>query len=265
MERGFEDGSEGCWRPPVTPFKNEDGEELTARKKGSGREKEKRWDRTGRSSQEIEEPGKSRGRHKAIPISEVDAKVLSAAVAGDILALRSALEEGGDKNVMSPEGHTPSFLAIEYDQVELLKELLKARANVDLAEYKSSLPTHLATERFSLETLQLLLEAGAGPNVLGGEKGASPLYAAAAVGNAAALRLLLKARADANLASESGATPLYAACEGGYLDAVNHLLRAKADPKLADKKGSAPIHGAAAGGHALILHMLTTEVTAVTA
>jgi ankyrin repeat protein len=82
------------------------------------------------------------------------------------------------------------------------------------------------------------------------------LLAAAQQANAAEVRALLAAGADANARASDGSTPLLYAAHFADADSVQALLGAKADPNLANRYGVAPMHEAALRADASLLKTL---------
>jgi uncharacterized protein len=68
-----------------------------------------------------------------------------------------------------------------------------------------------------------------------------PIWCAAALGDSAAVRRELVARADPNAVGDQGSSPLHVAAEYGHLDVVELLLAAGADPNQADPHGNGPL------------------------
>jgi ankyrin repeat protein len=89
--------------------------------------------------------------------------------------------------------------------------------------------------------------------------GVTPLHRAAESGNAAAVKRLLAAGADAEArGGEDGATPLHLACAQGHLEAVLALAEAprRADVGARDGEGELPLGVAALNGHADVVEAL---------
>ena len=76
--------------------------------------------------------------------------------------------------------------------------------------------------------------------------GLTPLHYAALSGSAAAVGLLLDARADVAAADEASDGALDRGGEGDD-GVVSQLLRARAEPRSADANGLAPLHHAGEG------------------
>ena len=94
----------------------------------------------------------------------------------------------------------------------------------------------LATERRQLETLKALLARGVAPNDQNApvvEYGKSIVFEAVDTGDAAYVRALVEAGADAKRANEYEVPPLAEAARTGNLEMCQILLKAGADPNAA--------------------------------
>ncbi len=109
------------------------------------------------------------------------------------------------------------FQAIERCDVSTIKELLAAN-------------TSLAIERYNNDARR-----------------PTPLHAAARFGNAAVIRLLLRAGADANALDAEHTSPLGVAAVFGHLTVVQELLAAGAHASIRNKFGFTPLTAALAG------------------
>ena len=96
---------------------------------------------------------------------------------------------------------------------------------------------------------------GADPNVPRPSDGMLPLIAAAAGGNAALVRTLVK-HVDVNRANDVGLTPLFIACSEGHTEVIEILLEGNASPLLCHDDGNSPLWIAAARGDAAAIRML---------
>src|SRR5437016_2900469 len=93
-------------------------------------------------------------------------------------------------NHRDADGSTPLQWAVYHDDVTEVRRLLKAGANVSLANNYGASPMSLAAEVGNAEILKLLLDAGANadsPN----PDGQTALMAVARTGNVAAAQLLI--------------------------------------------------------------------------
>ena len=103
---------------------------------------------------------------------------------------------------VSPTIAAPIHDAAEAGQVERIKALIKAGANVNVSEKGSGLgltPLHLAALYDRTGAIKTLIDAGADANATASTNvGATPLLFAAGNVDATAVKLLLKAGAEAN-------------------------------------------------------------------
>ena len=83
-----------------------------------------------------------------------------------------------------------------------------------------------------------------------------PLVLASTNGNAAVVRLLLEAGADANATMKGGETPLMLAARSGSVDAVKALLVRGAKHDRRESHGQTALMWAAAEGHAPVMRAL---------
>ena len=99
-----------------------------------------------------------------------------------------------DVNHRDPDGSTPLQWAVYDGKVTEVQRLLKAGANVSLANNYGASPMSLAAEVGNAEILKLLLDAGANADSPNPE-GQTALMAVARTGNVAAAQLLIDHRA----------------------------------------------------------------------
>ena len=113
------------------------------------------------------------------------------------------LAKGANPNTPGPDGTTAIMWASANDDVELVRALIKAGADVKL---KNQFGTTALTEAAivgSTRSIEALLKAGADPNTKNPE-GESALMAVARGGNVDAARRLLEAGADVNAKEDFG-------------------------------------------------------------
>lgn len=118
---------------------------------------------------------------------------------------------------------SPLFRAVEYGDVDKVKELLRDGA-CDVNDTTSGrMPLHVAAESNDVEIATLLLEHGALAN-LEDTHTETALFDAARNGNLEVATVLVSNGALANGKNDSGKTPLYAAVSFGHIDMVKLLL-----------------------------------------
>ncbi|KAJ5520198.1 hypothetical protein N7463_000651 [Penicillium fimorum] len=117
-------------------------------------------------------------------------------------------------------GSTPLFAAAQLGKTEIVRCLLKSKADVNLCNKNGETPLHVAAYHGHLEVTELLLEADADPNVEDKE-GWRPLHKA--YDHAEVARLLLARGADINAISDGG-SPLFIASNESSPKVVQVLL-----------------------------------------
>jgi ankyrin repeat protein len=113
------------------------------------------------------------------------------------------------------------------------------------------------------ERLLALLEQGAdpdGPDEAEEADGRTPLGAAAAAGQLAAVELLLERGANPDHAGPDGESALYAAAARGLTEVVARLLAEPGvDPNRRSERGWGPLTVAAFAGHAPVVRLLLAD------
>ncbi|XP_060790078.1 kinase D-interacting substrate of 220 kDa B isoform X2 [Neoarius graeffei] len=171
-------------------------------------------------------------------------------------ALRAYLDKHREVDSRSDSGQTPLMLAAEQGSIEIVQELIRRGANVNLddvdcwtALISASKEGHVEVVKELLandanlehrdmggwtalmwgaykgrvEVVRLLLEKGANSNITG-QYSVYPIIWAAGRGHAEIVRLLLQHGAKVNCSDKYGTTALIWAARKGHYDCVMHLL-----------------------------------------
>ena len=154
--------------------------------------------------------------------------------------MRYLLEHGADPNLDGSGGETALSLVSGRGDLEAVRLLLDAGADVDKCPAYKGTPLGDACYGGHLDVAKLLREKGASVNQSGGRGvvGASPLHEA--VGYAdfpETARWLIEQGADVNARDNIGRTPLQWAAEYGRAESVRLLMGAGADPTMQDSTG----------------------------
>ena len=163
-----------------------------------------------------------------------DAALLLDAVQGDDrAAVVKLLAQGAEVNAQEPDGATALAWAVFRCNAGIARQLLDAGANPDLTNELGIGPLWLAIQAHSADMVELLLDNGADPNIAR-ESGETPLMAAARSGQIDVMELLLSRSADVNAREKKfGQTALMWAA--GNPAAVRLLLKHKADVEVNTK------------------------------
>ena len=138
----------------------------------------------------------------------------------DTAKIYSIVKEGkGDVNLKEPKfGRTLLLLAVGNDKLQSTKALLKAGANLDIADFSGDQPIHEAVQYIKLKNnafpiLELLIKSGADVNALS-TKGPHKVPLEGAVEDLQCAKLLL----------ENGANAYYRNSDSAYVVWTNVLL-----------------------------------------
>ena len=158
-----------------------------------------------------------------------------AAKYGNLPAVRALLKAGeGINKSLNPHNWTVLRVATFYSQVALVKELIKAGADVNLQATDVTGPIilnytalHLAASSCHTPTIMELIKGGADVNIACSD-GVSPLHIATEAGHEAGVVALMYAGADINAVMRDGHTPLYVAMHEKHERIVELLKHAGA-------------------------------------
>ena len=146
---------------------------------------------------------------------------------------------------------TPRLIeAVKSGNIESVRALLKKQpAELKLTERDGTTALHWAVRADNLEIVRVLLRAGADVNAATRE-GVTPLALAAINGSVSATEVLLEAGANANAAMPEGETILMTAARTGRPDVIKILLKNGADLNAHEKwYGETALIWAAAENH----------------
>ncbi|XP_052001471.1 kinase D-interacting substrate of 220 kDa isoform X1 [Xyrauchen texanus] len=174
----------------------------------------------------------------------------------NLSAIKAHLDKYREVDTRSDNGQTPLMVASEQGSLEIVQELIKRGANINLDDIdcwtalisaakeghagvvKELLENNANVEHRDMggwsalmwaaykgreEVARLLLQKGANPNITG-QYSVYPIIWAAGRGHAEIVQLLLQHGAKVNCSDKYGTTPLIWAARKGYYDCVMHLL-----------------------------------------
>jgi ankyrin repeat protein len=169
----------------------------------------------------------------AATLSAADTRLSEAAMNGDLAAVRTLLQQKADVNGAQGDGSTALHWAAYRDDVDMLKLLLSAGADVKAATRVDGItPLFMACTNGNASAIDALLKAGADAKSVKGN-GTTALMTVAASGSVEAVKLLLDRGAEIN-AKETvhGQTALMFAAALNRVDAVKLLLARGADANV---------------------------------
>jgi ankyrin repeat protein len=167
--------------------------------------------------------------------------VAEAVKSGDKAAVRALIKARADVNLADPDGTTPLLWAIQAHDRELVDLLLAARANVTTGNRYGVKPLALAATGGDASMVDALLKAGADPNTANAE-GETALMSAARSGSLESVKMLLARGADVNAKERwLQETALMWAAAENHADVVKTLLEVGAAPNQTSWVTDTPI------------------------
>jgi ankyrin repeat protein len=111
-------------------------------------------------------------------------------------------------NEKNKDGETVLHLAVQYENIEKIKELIEKGADINIGDNKGRKVLHYAALFGKTKTVKVLIEKGANINATDNSRYV-PLHLACLKGAIGVARVLVKAGADINALDKFGHSPLY--------------------------------------------------------
>jgi ankyrin repeat protein len=177
--------------------------------------------------------------------------LVQAAKAGDAATVRRLLATPGvPVNAAEADGTTALHWAVQHGQPDVVKALIRARAEVNRNNRYGVAPLWLAATNGDDATVELLLRAGADARMTRGDSGESVLMTAAMAGAPGVVQRLLAYGADPNTTDAvRGQTALMWAAAEGHAAAARVLVETGADLEAKSSTGITPLMFAIRAGH----------------
>uniref|UniRef100_A0AAR2JD25 KAP NTPase domain-containing protein n=1 Tax=Pygocentrus nattereri TaxID=42514 RepID=A0AAR2JD25_PYGNA len=149
--------------------------------------------------------------------------LMVAAEQGSLEIVQELIRRGANVNLDDVDCWTALISAAKEGHVEVVKELLDNNANVEHRDMGGWTALMWAAYKGRVEVARLLLEKGANPNITG-QYSVYPIIWAAGRGHSEIVRLLLQHGAKVNCSDKYGTTALIWAARKGHYECVMHLL-----------------------------------------
>ncbi|XP_055950087.1 serine/threonine-protein phosphatase 6 regulatory ankyrin repeat subunit B-like [Argiope bruennichi] len=154
-----------------------------------------------------------------------------------------------DPNARDAHYDTPLHLAAITDNYEVVEELIKAGANVQVWNLAQNTPLHIAVLHCNRKVIEVLLQSGADVNSENVLRNTplhlavkSSLYMKKKRHDKLIVQKLIQAGADVNCINKFNETPLFRAVETGDFEIVQILLTSGADTNIYDNNSISCLH-----------------------
>ena len=154
-------------------------------------------------------------------LTNYTACLYQAVMLGNAILVKAFLDLGANSNVVVDErGRTLLHLVASQPNSEIVELLVKAGAKVDTRDKDLNTPLHIAFSYDRLNIVRCLLEAGADPNIAFNQcyfPDRSLLHVAASHGNERMVSILLQFGADPDVRDADNNTPLHEAVKSNNI------------------------------------------------
>lgn len=169
--------------------------------------------------------------------------LMDAIVANDVTNIRSILESGFNVN-FKYDLHTPLTLAIELENLEIVKLLIQHGANVNYRNSDNLSPLYITcfASYDIADIARVLIKHGADLNFRD-KCGYTPLHMSVIRKHVVMFdELVHNEYTDLNAQSSNGVTAIALATQRGYYEMVLKLMKQGGNPNICDMKGTTPLY-----------------------
>jgi hypothetical protein len=184
-----------------------------------------------------------------------------AAAKGDAAEIERLIAAGEKPNIQDSRSRTPLHVAVFFKKYDVVRALLKAGANPNALEHQRYDPLTIAAVANDVEMVKILLAGGASARNVTSRYNGTALIAAAHLGHAEVVKLLIAAKAPLNHVNNLGWTALMESIvlgSGGanHTATLRALVEAGADVNIADRRGVTPLQHARRRGYSEMARIL---------
>ena len=177
-----------------------------------------------------------------------------AAAKGDVADIEKLVKEGERINIQDARSRTPLHVAVYLKRHDAARLLLKLGANPNALEIDRYDIVTIAAVANDPEMLKIALDGGASTRNVTSRYDGTALIAAAHLGHADVVKMLIAAKASLNHVNNLGWTALMESIvlgNGGknHTDTLRALVDAGADVNIADRRGTTPLQHARRRGY----------------
>jgi ankyrin repeat protein len=200
-----------------------------------------------------------------IPPSQADLRVYSglhaAAATGDPGQIARLIAAGQNVNAQDGHSRTPLHVAVHFRQQAAAQALLQGGADPNARDAQKYDIVTIAAVNNDVAMLKLALAGGCDPKAITSPYDGTALIAAAHLGHAEIVRVLIEAKAPLDHVNNLGWTALMESIVLGngdkaHADTLEALVTAGANPNIADRQGVTPLGHARSRGYAAMVRIL---------
>ena len=186
----------------------------------------------------------------------------AAAAKGDLAAIERLAASGTDKEAVDSRKRTPLHVATFQKQHEATRLLLRLGANPNAREIDRYDIVTIAAVANDVPMLKIALDGGGNPRAITSRYDGTALIAAAHLGHAEIVRMLIAAGAPLDHINNLKWTALIESIvlgDGGrnHTDTLSALVKAGANVNLTDGQGATPLALARSRGYSEMVRILT--------
>jgi ankyrin repeat protein len=156
-------------------------------------------------------------------------------------------------------GRTALTIAAARNDAKVVRSLLSAGADPDIADFGGWKPLPVALRKAHSETARVLISAGAQIDTPSPD-GIPSLFLAVKNSDHGCIRALVDAKIDVNFAADAKLTALHVAATRGDVETMEILTKAGADRNATAVDGSTALHMAADHGHLRMVQVLLDDL-----
>jgi ankyrin repeat protein len=184
-----------------------------------------------------------------------------AAAKGDVAEIERLVKDGEKPNIQDSRSRTPLHVAIYLKRHDAARTLLRLGANPNALEIDRYDIVTIAAVANDIEGLKLALDGGASARNITSRYDGTALIAAAHLGHAEVVKILIAAKAPLNHVNNLGWTALMESIvlgNGGknHTDTLRALVEAGADVNIADRQNITPLQHARRRGYVEMARIL---------
>jgi ankyrin repeat protein len=185
----------------------------------------------------------------------------AAAAKGDAAEIERLIAAGQSANAQDAHSRTPLHVAAHFGHQAAAQALLKGGANPNALDAQKYDIVTIAAVTNDVPMLKLALAGGTDPKAITSPYNGTALIAAAHLGHAEVVRVLIAAGAPLDHVNNLGWTALMESIvlgNGGkqHTDTLDALVKAGANLNIADRQGVTPLGHAKARGYAAMVRIL---------